>query len=306
MSERVQVVFFGSGPVAAKSLELLREHCDVEAVITKPRPEHHKGDVPVLEACDKLGIERILTVSNKRELSDLFSEQKFESRLGVVIDFGIIINQDVIDTFPLGIVNSHFSLLPQWRGADPITFAILSGQSRTGISLMLINDKMDEGKLLAQADYDLSADANTQQLTADLIELSDHTLREILPLYTAGKINPADQLEATIADSGKPSYSRKLSKDDSLLDFNKTAAELEREVRAFIEWPRSRTTIGGTDVIITKAHVADINGTPGTLWLNGKELGIHTADGTLVIDTLIPSGKKEMTAAAFLAGYKLI
>lgn len=301
----MKVVFFGSGPVAAKSLELLSAHCEIEAVITKPRPAHHKGDVPVLDVCETIAPARVLSVSNKQELSAAFAEQHFESRIGIVIDFGIIINQDVIDAFELGIVNSHFSLLPEWRGADPITFSILSGQDRTGVSLMIINDKMDEGELLAQADYDMPEGITTPVLTADLIELSDHALKEILPLYESGITKPANQLDATIAASNEPSYSRKLTKADSTLDWNKPATILEREVRAFIEWPRSRATIGTTDVIITAAHVSEIGGTAGTLYMEGKTLGMHTADGTLIFDKLIPLGKKEMPASAFLAGYKL-
>jgi methionyl-tRNA formyltransferase len=301
----VKVVFFGSGPVAAKSLELLSKHCEIEAVITKPRPAHHKGDVPVLDVCEELGPGRVLSVSNKQELSKIFSEQHFESRLGIVIDFGIIINQDVIDAFELGIVNSHFSLLPEWRGADPITFSILSGQARTGVSLMLINEKMDEGELLAQADYDMPEAVTTPLLTADLIELSDHALKEILPLYESGQTKPAPQLDATIADSSEPTYSRKLTKADSILDWNKPAHQLEREIRAFVEWPRSRTTIGTTDVIITAAHVSEASGTPGTISIEDKVLGMNCGEGMLIIDKLIPLGKKEMPASAFLAGHKL-
>src|SRR5689334_6869060 len=109
------IVFFGSGPVAAKSLELLAKDFSIEAVVTKPLPAHHKAIFPVLASAKKLGI-HTLTPSNKRELSALFAERPVKSRLGVVIDYGIIIGQDVIDYFPLGIVNSHFSLLTRWRG----------------------------------------------------------------------------------------------------------------------------------------------------------------------------------------------
>src|SRR5205807_1457352 len=100
----------------------------------------------------------------KEELSEVFKKHEFESILGLVVDYGLIISQDVIDNFGLGIVNSHFSLLPQWRGADPITFAILSGQTETGVSLMLINAKMDEGPLLAQEKLPIGKQATTSQL----------------------------------------------------------------------------------------------------------------------------------------------
>ena len=141
MSETI--VFFGSGPVAAKSLELLAQNFEIEAVVTKPQPAHHKEPFPVLALSEKLGL-KIFTPDGKAALSELFASNPVTSRLGIVIDYGFIINRDVINYFDLGIINSHFSLLPEWRGADPITFSILSGQKQTGISLMLIDEKMDE------------------------------------------------------------------------------------------------------------------------------------------------------------------
>ena len=143
-----KLVFFGSGPVAASALRLLVKGFDIEAIITKPRPAHHRGEVPILAAAQELSLP-IFTAANKQELDELFSTNPVSSRLAVLIDFGIIVSQKIIDYFPLGIINSHFSLLPQWRGADPITFAILSGQARTGVSLMLLVEAMDEGPLLA-------------------------------------------------------------------------------------------------------------------------------------------------------------
>src|SRR5579875_3987803 len=135
MNNSESIVYFGAGPVAAKALRLLAQSFPIEAVITKPKPEHHKELPPVLAACHELGLHNVHTVANKAELSELFANHHFGSRAGVVIDFGIIIAQDVINAFELGIINSHFSLLPRWRGADPITFAILSGDEETGVSL---------------------------------------------------------------------------------------------------------------------------------------------------------------------------
>lgn len=299
-----RVVFFGTGPVAAKSLELLAEWTDVEAVITKPKPAHHKASYPVLDVADKLRL-KVLPVTDKKSLDELIMKNPFQSRIGVLIDFGIIVSQDVIDYFPLGIVNSHFSLLPEWRGADPITFSILSGQPETGVSLMLLVAGMDEGPLLAQATYDLPADITTPQLSEDLIDLSNQSLQHILPLYLEDALKPAPQEQVALPGHRTVSYSRKLSKADSALDFGKTATELEREVRAFADWPKSRTTIGDKEVVITKAHVVDGVGEPGSVWREGKEFGFYTINGILVIDSLKPAGKGEMPAAAFLTGYKL-
>src|SRR6185295_10299303 len=116
------ILFFGSGPVAAASLDLLRTDFEIEAVITKPRPPHHRGDVPVLALAEQADLP-VLTAQNKAELDRLIERHSFQSKIGILIDFGIIVSQKVIDAFPLGIVNSHFSLLPKLRGADPITFS---------------------------------------------------------------------------------------------------------------------------------------------------------------------------------------
>jgi methionyl-tRNA formyltransferase len=270
---------------------------DVEAVITKPQPPHHKEPFPVLEVAARQGL-KTYTPEGKAALSDLCEASAFTGPLGVVIDYGYIINQDVINRFPLGIVNSHFSLLPEWRGADPITFAILSGQKQTGVSLMLITAGMDEGPLLAHATYDIPAGLTTPELTEDLIDLSNQTLRTILPEYVAGNLQAVEQM-------GEPSYSRKLTKADGELDFRKPALQLEREIRAYAGWPKSRTTLAGKEVVITRAHTAAGSHEPGKAFVEQKELRIGTADGDLVIDALKPAGKPEMPAQAFLAGYKI-
>lgn len=303
-NRKLSLVYFGSGPLAAKSLAFLHDNFSIEAVITKPRPPHHKGLVPVIEFCQSHGL-RYLTPANKLELSQLFSDTRFSSKLGVVIDYGIIIDRDVIESFPLGIVNSHFSLLPEWRGADPITFSLLSGQSLTGVSLMLINEKMDEGPLLAQAKLGITSTTNAITITEDLTELSNALLEEILPLYANDELLPVPQ-SSTINPNKDPSYSRKLSKQDGVLDWSKPAEQLEREIRAYLEWPKSRTTIGNIDVIVTAAHVMPTTiDTPGQVKI-AKESGtlqITCGEGSLSIDRLKPAGKNEMTVAEFIRGY---
>lgn len=298
-TDRPKITFFGSGPVAAASLKLLADDFDIEAVITKPRPPHHRGDVPVVDLANELGLP-LLEAKDKDELDKLFTSNPVTNKLAILIDFGIIVSRKVIDYFELGIINSHFSILPALRGADPISFAILSGQKQTGVSLMLLVEAMDEGPLLAYGEYNLPADITTPQLTEHLINFSHRLLIEVAPKYLAGTVKPHDQS----ITGRKSSYSRKLTKQDSILDWQKPVAELEREVRAYAGWPRSRCTIGTTEVVVTSAHILNGDGAPGTLWLESKQIGMHGADGILVFDTLIPAGKKEMSAAAFMAGYK--
>lgn len=294
------VVFFGSGPVAARSLQLLARDFTIEAVVTKPRPAHHKDSFPVLDVARKLDLP-IHEVISKKDLSDLCASNPFVSPVGILIDFGIIITQDVIDYFPRGIVNSHFSVLPDLRGADPISFAILSGQKTTGVSLMLLVEAMDEGPLISFGEYTLPADITTPVLTDHLIQLSHNMLQKELPRYfSTPDFKPAPQ---TITGR-TPSYSRKLVKEDGLIDWHKSAAQIEREVRAFIDWPKSRTQLADKDVVITRATVVPDSGKPGSVTATKSSLVVHCGENSLQIIRLKPAGKNEMTAEAFINGHK--
>ena len=297
------VVFFGSGPVAAKSLGFLAKNFDVEAVITKPRPPHHRGSVPVLELAEQLKI-KTYTVKNKQELDKLLYSTTFRSKVGVLIDFAIIVTKKSIDAFPLGIVNSHFSLLPEWRGPDPITYSILSGQEYSGTSLMLLAPGVDEGPLLAQSKLEISQTMTTPELTEQLIDLSNQSLLEILPLYLDGKIDPAPQEQVTLSVSKSPTFSHKISKSDGNIDWSKPAERIEREIRAYIGWPSSRTTLFDKDLIVTKAKVVKDGLKPGSVANDKKRLIIGTSKGSIEVLRLKPAGKKEMDVQAFLAGVK--
>lgn len=292
------IVFFGSGPVAARSLELLAHDFVIEAVVTKPKPEHHKGNFPVIDVAEQLKLP-IHTVSKRAELSELVAGKPFQSKLGVLIDFGIIVGQDAIDYFPLGIVNSHFSVLPEWRGADPITFAILSGQPTTGVSLMLIDQGMDTGKILRTKSLKIDSNDTASSLTTKLIALSHEMLTESLPEYVSGSLKPREQ-----SHPDRATYSRKLTKDDGVIDWAKPADVIEREIRGFIEWPKSSTQLAGKDITVSAARVVHESGTPGTTEVRNKELLVYCGKDALIIERLKPAGKNEMTAEAFLAGHK--
>lgn len=289
-----KIVFFGSGPVASQSLRLLLESFEIEAVITKPSTLRDMQTIAKGYP--------VFSVSNKQELDQLIQEKKFSSELGILIDFGIIVSKSVIDSFRLGIINSHFSVLPEWRGADPISFAILSGQQSTGVSVMALVEAMDEGPLLCYETLALTGNENSTQLTDKLVKLSYELLKKEIPRFMSGEIK-ADKPQTITKRS--VSYSRKLTKQDGVLDFNKPARELEREVRAFIEWPKTRTKLARNDVVVLKARVDESqSGEAGTVFLTeNKCIGIYTKQGALIIEELKPAGKNTMSAEAFLAGY---
>ncbi len=292
------IIFFGSGPVAAKSLEAISQKFAIELVITKPKPQHHKQPFPVIETAKNLHLQ-ILTTEDKQDLVGKLKDYPLSSRLGLVIDYGIIVPKDIIERFELGIINSHFSLLPKYRGADPISYAILNGDRYSGVSLMQIVPTLDEGPLLAQAKLQLNQQETSSSLTNRLIKLSNQLIEETLPKYLSGDIKTRPQSKQNM------SYSHKLDKQDSVLDWSKPAVYLERQVRAFQDWPRSRTMIGKIPVIVTKAHVVQGKDIPGKIYLKDKQLGFYTQKDLFIIDELMPEGKKLMSASAFLNGYKI-
>ncbi|MCA9323716.1 hypothetical protein KC992_01295 [Candidatus Saccharibacteria bacterium] len=288
-SEKKSLVFFGSGPVAAASLAKLRDSFLIEAIITKATTEQE-----MRTACPDAPI---YLVSTKSDVDLITAEHSFQSKLGVLIDFGIIVSQKVIDSFPKGIVNSHFSLLPELRGADPISFAILEGHEKTGVSLMLLVEAMDEGPLLAAHEVSLNGSETTPELTDTLINVSYELLRKNLPLYLSGDLEAQNQ-------SGTASYTRKLTKADGKIDWSKPATQIEREIRAYTGWPKSTAHLGEIECVVLAAKVVPNQGASGTLFIQEKQLGVNCGHAALLLSQLKPAGKKAMDSQAFLAGYR--
>ncbi len=218
----------------------------------------------------------------KQELADLHAD------IGVLVAYGRIVPQDIIDMFPHGVLNIHPSLLPMYRGSTPIEQAILDGAGQTGVSVMGLVRQMDAGPIYAQQAIDLTGTETKQTLTETLLRLGGKLLLEALPSVLSGTARP------TLQNEQNATFTHLIQKDDSQLDPLVSAEQLERQVRAYAVWPKSRTEVLGHPVIVTKAHVAQTMQDP---------LTIPCHPGFLQIDELIaPSGKK-MTAADFLRGY---
>lgn len=254
----------------------------------KPRP------LEVARIAAQHGIPVIAPPKLTKAKDELMS---FDAEAGILAAYGKIVPTSIIGVFPSGIINIHPSLLPKHRGSTPIETVILDGELETGVSLMGLAEKMDDGPVYAQQIVPLRGDETKQALADQLLKLGSNMLITHLPKILDGSLAPSAQ------DEAQATYTDKIDKNDSELDFKKPAGELEREVRAYAGWPRSRAKIGTTEVIVTAAHATSARGTLGALFINGRQLGLHCSEGTLIIDSLVPAGKKEMTGAAFLAGY---
>lgn len=299
-----RIVFFGNerlatgvGTTAPTLQALIAAGYDIAAVVShneagksrKPRPL----EIAAIAAQHNIPV---LLPNKLNDIADQLADMQAE--IGVLVAFGKIVSQSIIDLFPHGIVNIHPSLLPLHRGPTPIESVILSGASETGVSLMSLVAKMDAGPVYAQERVRLLGNEVKQALADQLLETGKNLLLGHLPAILNGSLEPTEQ------DNDQASYDELITKDKAEIDWQQTAKQIERSLRAYAGWPRSRTNIGGRDMIITKAHIIDGNGTPGVIWLEGRQLGMHTAEGILVIDELVLSGKKPMSGSDFLLGYK--
>lgn len=295
-----KIIFFGTGQTSLDALIALHSLFSIEAVITKPSLVTSSGHTRPTEVelwASKQNIP-VYTPAKKTELSDLFAQQEFESTTGVVLDYGLIIPQDVIDGFTLGIVNSHFSLLPKYRGADPIRAAILEGDKSTGVTIMKIVAELDAGPILTWAEYNLSNTTTEPELRKALSELNCALLPETLTLYLNGDIDPIDQ------DSSAATYTSKTNKEDGIIDPSKLPDQLVRQIHAFVAWPKSYFEQDGNTFVIVEAQSSQLETAFGRLSIVDGKLYFGATTGSLEIITIQPAGKKPMDARSFINGYK--
>lgn len=221
----------------------------------------------------------------------------YKPDIGILVAYGKIVPESTMNLFPHGIINIHPSLLPRHRGPTPIENAILQGETETGVSIMKLVKAMDAGPVYGQSEIELTDTESKQELADRLLEIGGTMLIELLPDILSGSVVALPQ------DNSYATYDNLLSKDQGLLDWKKPAKQLEREIRAYMEWPKSRASITDKDVIITKASVLPLSGQIGEVSFMDKQIIVFCAEGALKIERLKPIGKKEMSAAEFLTGY---
>jgi methionyl-tRNA formyltransferase len=221
----------------------------------------------------------------------------FGAEAAVLVAYGRIVPQSVIDIFPKGIINIHPSLLPAHRGPTPIEHAILQGDEQTGVSLMSLVKEMDAGPVYAQRSVKLDGTETKQDLADQLLAMGGEVLLEHLPSILDGS------LAATPQDDSLATYDSLLKKEDGRIDWTKPAGQIEREIRAFAGWPRSMTRLAGKDVVITGGYVDKISTTTGKALAQDRRIVVGCGQDSFVVTSLQPAGGKEMTAEAFLAGH---
>ncbi len=301
-----RLVFFGNERLATGVTTtnhtlnaLIAAGHDIAAVVSNYEAGTSRSvrELEIKAVAEEHGIPLLLPAKPAEIVDEL---RNLGAEAAVLVAYGRIVPQTIIDIFPRGIINIHPSLLPLHRGSTPIESVILSGDKKTGVSIMCLEAAMDAGPVYGQSELELKGTETKQELADKLSQIGSTMVIELLPGILDGNIIAKPQ------DNNAATYDKLIKKEDGRIDWNKPAAQLEREIRAYVDWPKTFTTIAESEVIITKARVSessDARAQGSVFKTEANELAVQTSDGALIIDNLKPAGKNEMTAQEFLAGY---
>ena len=297
----LRIVFAGTPEFAVPSLVAAAQRNEVVAVYTQPDRPAGRGRAltpsPVKLEALKRGLPVLQPESLKTELAR-DALRALQPDLMVVVAYGLLLPQSILDIPRYGCWNVHASLLPRWRGAAPIQRAIEAGDTMTGACLMQMEKGLDTGPVLLHQSIDIAPDETAGQLHDRLAQLGAQTLADGLGLLRAGmRAVPQPQPEEGAT------YARKLEKSEARLDWSQPAEVLARKVRAFDPWPIAEGEVAGESVRVHRAHAVegDASATPGTV-LRATRDGIDIAcgEGALRLQSLQRAGGRAITAADYL------
>jgi len=288
MSNESNFVFFGTPDVASETLRILKENGYMPSlIVTSPdKPQGRKmvitpppvkvwameNSVPYVQ--DQEEVWNVLRTLGSRDgdgqrkfSAENFSGEQNIPDLFLVVAYGKILGEDILNMPRFGSLNIHYSLLPKYRGASPVESAILNGEIETGISIQKMKFKMDSGPIIAQEKVSILPDEKASELRTRLIKIGGELLVKTLPDFLDGKTKEVEQ------DESKATFSRKIKKEDGLIDLNGDAVKNYNKFRAYATWPRTFFFQNGKRIIITDATLED---------------------NQFVIKKILPEGKKEI------------
>lgn len=301
----MKIVFFGSSNFAVPVLEALQKSEEVLLVVTQP--DRKKGralkisSTPVKVCADKLGIKAFQT-SNVNLIEALEYLKKLNADLFIVVSFGQILSKKILELPKLYPLNVHASLLPKYRGAAPINWAIANGEKETGVTIMMMNEKMDEGDILLKESVLIDDKDDAIALSGKLSKKGAELLIKAIELIKSGKVNFIKQ------DNKLATYAPKLKKEDGIINWNLSAEEICNRVRAFVPWPGCFTYWDKKILKIWKAKAQEgaqeDKLVPGTVAAVHKEsIQIKTGKGVLAIKELQLEASRRMKVEKFTIGH---
>ncbi len=300
----MRLVFLGTPAFAVPTLEaIVRAGHQVAAVLTQPDRPRGRGQnpaaSPVKQAALALGLE-VYQPERVRRPEAVDYLRAIGARAMVVVGYGQIIPQSVIDLAPVGIINVHASLLPKYRGAGPIQWAIVNGETRTGVTTMQIDAGLDTGAMLLKRETEIAPGENAVELGSRLAVMGADLLVETLRGLEAGAIIPEKQ------DDQQATWAPLLKKEDGLIDWTQPAGAIHNRVRGLQPWPGAQTTFRRQPLQIWKARVGDAAASvaPGSV-LGARPLLIACGEGTLELQEVQMEGRKRIPAGDFANGQRL-
>ena len=301
MSQSLRIVFAGTPDFAARHLAaLLSSEHEVIAVYTQPDRPAGRGKKLTASPVKTIALEHDIPVYQpenfksdeaKQELADLNAD------IMVVVAYGLLLPQVVLDTPKLGCINVHGSILPRWRGAAPIQRSIWAGDAETGVTIMQMDIGLDTGDMLKIATLPIEASDTSASMYEKLAGLGPDALIDCLADIATGKAEPVKQ------DDELANYAKKLSKEEARINWNDDAAHIERCVRAFNPWPMSHFEAAENSIKVWQSRVAEqISDKPAGTIVQADKTGIYvaTGNGTLVLEQLQVPGKKAMSVQDIL------
>lgn len=302
----MKIVFMGTPDFAVGALEALVEagH-EVVAVVTQPDKPKGRGkemqQTPVKACAVKHNIEvfRPIKIKTPEAVEVL---KGYEADLFVVAAFGQILSKEILDMPKYGCVNIHASLLPKYRGAAPIQWAILDGEKETGVTIMQMNEGLDTGDMLTKVVVPIEDTDTGESLFDKLAEAGAKLLIETIPQIEAGTLKPEPQ------DDSLSTYAKMIKKEMGLIDWKREALVLERLVRGMNSWPSAYTHFQGKTLKVWEAEVetCEAQAVPGSVVeVTKNSIKVQTGKDLLVLKQIQLEGKKRMDVAAFLLGYKV-
>lgn len=297
----MNVVFMGTPDFAVPSLENIAKVHNVQAVFTQPdKPVGRKMILtpPDVKVCaEKLGIPVYQPVKLKD--SDSYEIIKeLNPDVIVVVAYGQILPENILNIPKYGCINVHGSLLPKYRGAAPIQWSVLNGDKVTGVTTMYMEKGLDTGDILETKEYKIGINDTAGEVFDTLAEMGGKLILDTLEKAEKGELHPIKQ------DDSKSSYAKMLDKSMCNIDFSKTNLQVHNQVRGLSPWPVASTKLNGKVLKIFETRLAEGKGKPGEI-LNTNPLTIACGEGAVVVNTVQLQGKKRMDSKAFLQGHKL-
>lgn len=296
----MKVFFMGTPEFASTSLRAVAESHEVLRAVCKPdAPAGRGGKVSpphLKKTAEELSIP-VLQPETVGELSEEFGRLKPEAVC--VVAYGKMIPSGMLKLPHHGFVNLHASLLPSYRGAAPINRAVMAGEKKTGVTTMLINEKLDSGDILLQTEIAIGDDENSEELARRAAKIGAELLVRTLARAGDGGLEPKPQ------DESAATYAPILTKEDGRIDWKRPAEEIRNRIRGTLPWPGAFTTLGGRTLKITRAEISSGSGRPGEVLNSEGTLAVAAGGGAVEIKELQMEGKRKMPSGEFLRGIRL-